>query len=351
MLFRLSRAVLIICAAGIGGAVLLGIAAAFWLPSDAVGLAQMARVIRPPNDKAPNELPQPEPPLRKPTQIIGDKRFLANDAITAVAVSPDGKILAAGMQSFPNPDPVILWNAVTGEEIGRLTEHEGMTNRMTFSPDGVLLYTGGHSCHSLGRADELLRIWDVASRKLIQSWPADDWALAPDGRTLASVDSHHAINDGGGDPVPSDFNARVWDTRTWKELWSHHEVGEMGSIAITPDGRYVACGGVYDTTIHIWDRIANKELKKLKAKDSDGSIYLLSFSPDGHILAAASVLAMVPRPFVLWDWTAGKELYLFRDRSPFHLAFTPDGKFLLTSEGRAYALNLAGIAVRLQNFC
>ncbi|MFI7678250.1 protein kinase [Actinophytocola sp. NPDC049390] len=53
--------------------------------------------------------------------------------VTAMAVSPDGRLLATGTEA----DPVIrVWNLATGTLVAALTGHEGGVNDLAFSPDG-----------------------------------------------------------------------------------------------------------------------------------------------------------------------------------------------------------------------
>jgi WD40 repeat protein len=70
--------------------------------------------------------------------------------ISHVAVSPDGRLVAAG--SF---NMVKVWEAATGREVCVLEEAH---NDVAFSPDGLLLATGGGGFH--GRT---ITLWEVAT--------------------------------------------------------------------------------------------------------------------------------------------------------------------------------------------
>ena len=73
--------------------------------------------------------------------------------MTAVAYSPDGRLLASS--GFDTR--VRLWDAATGEPLGRLEGHTERVRCVAFSPDGKWLASGGD--------DYQIRLWDVAARR------------------------------------------------------------------------------------------------------------------------------------------------------------------------------------------
>jgi sugar lactone lactonase YvrE len=68
---------------------------------------------------------------------------------SCVAVSPDGKLLAAGAQDRS----VRVWEAATGKQLARLEGHEGWVRALAFTPDGKSLISGGDDTTAL--------VWDV----------------------------------------------------------------------------------------------------------------------------------------------------------------------------------------------
>ena len=73
--------------------------------------------------------------------------------VTSVALSRDGKTLAAG-----NADGTVrLWDVATHRQITALTGPGGPVNSVAFSPDGTTL--------AAGSADGRVRVWGVATHR------------------------------------------------------------------------------------------------------------------------------------------------------------------------------------------
>jgi hypothetical protein len=99
-----------------------------------------------------------------------------------VAFSPDGRLLAAG--GFENQ--IYLWDALTGERLTRLKEHQGNINSLVFSPDGQRLASSSQDTTAL--------IWDVngLAKKLPRRGPLSRKELDELWSTLAGADAAKA---------------------------------------------------------------------------------------------------------------------------------------------------------------
>jgi RNA polymerase sigma factor (sigma-70 family) len=180
-----------------------------------------------------------------------------------LALSPDGRRLAAATGYPAGQGPVRVLDVPTGEEILRLPSRDVPVTYASpdgtfrppapsvpatheqfvcFSPDGRTLATIGH-CQ-----DSIVRLWDAATGKLIGrcggATDCTEWyclAFSPDGRLLATG------------PFERDDTVHIWEVATRQEvgrLRGHR--GGVTALAFSPDGRSLASGGG-DATVLIWD--------------------------------------------------------------------------------------------------
>ncbi|HEY3901592.1 MAG TPA: c-type cytochrome domain-containing protein [Chthoniobacter sp.] len=171
------------------------------------------------------------------------------DALYALALSPDGKMLATGSYD----QKIKLWNVADGAEIRTLTGHNGAIYGLSFRPDGHVLASAS--------ADRTVKLWEVATGKRLDtlSQPLKEQtavAFSPDGRTVAA----------GG----ADNRVRVWQVSAKAEEGSNpllttrfaHE-GAVLHLIFSPDGQHLVSTAA-DRTVKIWNAANMQELHLLE---------------------------------------------------------------------------------------
>jgi RNA polymerase sigma factor (sigma-70 family) len=140
---------------------------------------------------------------------------------------------------------VRAWDAADGKPLRLIGDASWVGKALAVSPDGRLL--------AVGCADNKVRLFDTESGALLRQMserpngarsfpaatrPARSLAFSPDGRTLAWGD-WQAV--------------QLWEVATGRErlAFPAHR-GEVTSVAFLPDGRRLATGSL-DTTAAVWD--------------------------------------------------------------------------------------------------
>jgi WD40 repeat protein len=186
---------------------------------------------------------------------------------SAVALSPCGKWLATATtrqdttRAYMGKCPVYLWDVATGRELHCLDAHESDVYGLTFSPDGRLLVSAGHSFQGKG-----IHVWDAARGKLILTLPAGGGPLAfsADGRMMASAGSRmiRVVEPKGARfttglrirPPAGDGVIRLWETKSWQERGRFAGHGDgVQALAFSADGRLLVSGSTDDATGLVWD--------------------------------------------------------------------------------------------------
>ncbi|PLZ13760.1 hypothetical protein CBP17_05265, partial [Fischerella thermalis WC114] len=189
----------------------------------------------------------------------------------AIALSPDGKLLASG-SSF-----IKLWNLETGRVICTLKGNTGILKSVAFSPDRKTLASCGLS--------QTIELWDLETGQIIRqftgkSYGVNSISFSPDGQILASGDRGRSV--------------QLWNLKTGKTVRTPSgnipvmEHGDwVNSVAISQGelGGTVASGS-HDKTIKLWGLQTKEAIATLKGHLS--LVYAVAFSPDGQILASGS---------------------------------------------------------------
>jgi WD40 repeat protein/serine/threonine protein kinase len=231
--------------------------------------------------------------------------------VSALAFSPSGELLAAA--SYDRT--VKVWDNTTGELLHTLNRHTGNVECVAFSPDGRLLASGGE--------DKTVRIWDAMTGREVlglrgHAGRCASVVFARDGRLAsASTDGTICI-----------WDATPLEGNEGQELLTFQEhTDEIRSVAFSPDGQRIASTGT-DGLVKVWDATTGQESVSFIANRVN--VFGLAWHPDGKRIATASVDDRVFAVNV-WDARSGGELSALPTGGSYHtLAFSPDGRYLVT---------------------
>ena len=83
-------------------------------------------------------------------------RLATGNSLTYMALSPDGSLVAAGLDN----DSVGLFDAINGSLVARLSGHKEQVKLVSFSPDGKYLLSAGF--------DDQFLLWDLSTNELVR---------------------------------------------------------------------------------------------------------------------------------------------------------------------------------------
>ena len=293
-----------------------------------------------------------------------------NGEIDSVAVSPDGRMLAAGLF---HAGGIRVWDLATRKQVALLDAAEGAV-RAAFSPSEPLLAyasTDVSSSRAGANGNTRLHLWNTETRQTMADIPLEDTcigvAFSQDGHTLVTLTVRHltlwGMPNGAkladyevkersalpGTPFALSSDGKlaaygldggrvgVMDLRDGHMAWTAVATGGIVSaLAFSPDGNSLATGGAFnDPQIRLWDVATGSELGRLSGHDS--WVSSLVFWPDGSRLASTSA----DQTIRVWDVASRKELDMLRGHrnEVWRLALLPDGRTLV-SGGKDGAVNL-----------
>lgn len=234
-----------------------------------------------------------------------------------LAISPDSHYLAVASRD----GTVSLWEVseVSANQmtpIYRLDAHRKGANRVAFSPDGLLLASGGN--------DAMARIRQVEDgEEVVQiiggSYAISDVAFSPDGDWLAIVNSNL-------------IRMRKPDSGVMGATLQAAD--PLFCIDISPDGRWLAAGDTASQVL-LWD-LQTESASSLVGEHAgrkgrvEALIWEVSFNAQGDLLASAGGDGVVQ----IWDLTAGQPLATLPGHggAATSVQFSPDGRWLATGD-------------------
>ncbi len=245
---------------------------------------------------------------------------LAPDGRTAVTGSPFGSLS--------------VWDAASGRMRRRLQGHDGSVMMMRLGSDGRTLFTLGW--------DETLRVWDLTDATERRRITVENdlgrlqrtrLPLTPDGKTLAVITRNHTI--------------RLLDAATGKERQSFQGPEEVWGMGLTPDGRsLIAWSG--DFKIRVWDTATGRKLREYPLpRGHNGSSAALS--PDGRLLAMECNPSDRKQEclLILMDLATGQVIQRIDKSSPdfsLLISFSPDGRMLAWTGFKDLSIRLLEVA-------
>ncbi len=198
-----------------------------------------------------------------------------------------------------------VWDAQSGEALGRRMVHGEAIRRVAFRPDGRVVATGSGT--------HRVRLWDAVGGKpigepLVHHERLEALAFSPDGALLATVTT----------------TVRLWNATSGESVPFSADLLAVASLSFAPSGKFLALSDELETDVALVDlRGAEPLVKNLRHPKSVADV---AMSPDGRVLATACSDGRVR----FWDPATGTPILkaiLVGDRAE-KLVFSSDGRFV-----------------------
>ncbi|MCK5054772.1 MAG: WD40 repeat domain-containing protein, partial [Anaerolineales bacterium] len=245
------------------------------------------------------------------TQNVGqleiERSLPVNDIARAVDFSSDGTLLAAGTGNFEAFE-LWLWEVKTGQVRHQIQAHNDIIFDVDISPDDRYIATAS--------SDFSVKIWNMEDGSWVHTFPTPGEITAvkfsPDGRYIAF---------GGVNEWP-DAAVWVYSVDDWGLIYELAEFWNIPEILFTPDMEKIIAGGI-SRNARAWSMADGEELYMM---GFPGQVAGMTLSSDGTVVAAAPCAE-----------SQGSTCW----RSEIWLRETETGKVLKTFE--ANAANISGL--------
>lgn len=251
--------------------------------------------------------------------------------ITSLALSPNGRFVFSGGED----QTIRVWEITTGRCLYTFRGHQGAVTAVALNSDGNQLISGSDDktiklwnvastshLFTFGGAPDNPNPVGPLRRIFGGSQPRTSSGNGHKGGVRAvafSFDRRYLLS-GGDDGV-----LKLWDVASGKCLQTLREHrAAIFAVAFSPDGRR-ALSGSADQTIKLWDVSAGRVIQTLQGHHHLSAV---AYSPSGQYVLAGDI------PIKLWDITTGRVVQTFNDPDVRTVAFSPDQRYIFSGNRR-----------------
>lgn len=239
-------------------------------------------------------------------------------AVTAVAFSPDGNLIATGSKD----KTVKLWETSTGNEVRTLAGHASEITDIHFTPDGKYLLSSNW--------DHTVKVWEILTGRMIRDFTTHQRMVKS-----VTVDEKGTVFSAG-----AEREGYAWDMNTGDVKYTFRvDPGQYGpSLDLSPDGKYLAVGNDNGRILILNTSDADTvfNVRELEYSSCGGCYTKVIFSRTGkYFLSAAN-----RGPMILWSMKDGSKIRTLVEKQDEYasIAFSPDENYALSADEKTITL-------------
>ncbi|AFY93242.1 NB-ARC domain-containing protein [Chamaesiphon minutus] len=244
-----------------------------------------------------------------------------NDEVRAVAFSHDGRMLISSSKDRT----IGLWDVQSGERVKTLIGHTKWIWKMAFNPHDRVIASSSE--------DRTIRLWSLDSGqclKVLQGYTNTLFSIAPVPAPASNLANSPILVAGSY----FDRLVRLWqiDTGEFTSFKGHTDA--IRTIAISPDGKFLASGGgSADPTIKLWSIQDGRCYCSLSGHTNE--VWSVAFSTDGRMLASGST----DRTIRIWSTLTGECLQILTGHMHWVMSVVFSSPEILVSGGLDRTIN------------
>jgi WD40 repeat protein len=212
--------------------------------------------------------------------------------IAPITLSQDGKYLATVTEETEDSDnteevriwQIKVWEAATGNEVANIPQEDRTIGSIALSSDGKYLATASP-----------FAVWEVATKRQLYSILHETEVKA----IAFSANGEHLYTASVAASTDTKTQVRAWETSTGKELATLLDIDNSFPNAFSLDGKYLV------TNLTVLEVSTGREVGSLSFENF-WRVDSIALSPDGQYLAMKGIEDTEEEPMYIWEVSTGR---------------------------------------------
>jgi WD40 repeat protein len=241
-------------------------------------------------------------------RTLSDVKLVGHTAmVNRVRVSPSGAFAA----SCSNDRTIKIWSLTSNKIARTLRGHTHYVNSVVYSKDGKHLVSAS--------ADKTVKMWNASTGAIVKTFTGHNDIVR---EAVITSGANYIIS------VSEDGTAKVFSVKTGQVLHTFKQNAYLLSVAVSPNGKYVACGAE-DGNLYIFNFTDGTLRGETKIFAHAQGVTALTFSKDSAFVISGGADGNIK----LWNAKTKQFFSVLEGHSDivYDVNESPDGKNLISA--------------------